>query len=421
MWVSNDLDNNIIISDKTIKHTGKKKWSVVKLIPALTTEICKIQLRASEDNWRRSWCRIGVISENFKSWTSVIDCSGIWMIGGKGDLYENEEYVGRFKGFGAGDLIGLNIDMQKKRLAFYKNEEYNCSLSKLSDVVYIAVAMGGSPISLTIENILIDNSNTIVNDHSTINNNIKKFLSFGNKKYLQSRERIYKEAQALNIFDKCCVEKDNVYDEPIYKEMIERVNCEWFQTSRGGGWWSWKPYIVHKHLKNLNNGDILFYCDAGTQIHNCYKTIDQFNYLFDLVSDSEKCPTGIIAFNTKGQLSTQVEYKWTIKALFYYFDVYDNKSITDTHQVEATVLCICKNKKNMEIIEKWWNTVLFHPELCIGDRRICPILRESWPPGKEGFKDHRHDQSIWSILCKLNNVIIFNHNRNPIYQSHLRF
>ena len=36
------------------------------------------------------------------------------------------------------------------------------------------------------------------------------------------------------------------------------------------------------------------------------------------------------------------------------------------------------------------------------------------------FRDHRHDQSIWSILCKLNNVNILTHDKNPIHQTHYR-
>ena len=32
---------------------------------------------------------------------------------------------------------------------------------------------------------------------------------------------------------------------------------------RGFGFWSWKPYIIHRHLASLPEGEVLLYVDAG--------------------------------------------------------------------------------------------------------------------------------------------------------------
>ena len=71
----------------------------------------------------------------------------------------------------------------------------------------------------------------------------------------------------------------------------------------------------------------------------------------------------------------------------------------------------------MKIIEDWFNLTITHPEFFIGDERFCKLEKMDQFPG---FKDHRHDQSVWSILCKLNKVNILSHNLNPMYQSHFR-
>ena len=60
---------------------------------------------------------------------------------------------------------------------------------------------------------------------------------------------------------------------------------------------------------------------------------------------------------------------------------------------------------------------LTNSELFIGDRRFCDLKQT---PQRKGFRDHRHDQSIWSIICKMNKVTILTHDKNPIYQSHYR-
>jgi hypothetical protein len=31
---------------------------------------------------------------------------------------------------------------------------------------------------------------------------------------------------------------------------------------RGGGYWLWKPYIIHKMLQKINDEDVVFYLDS---------------------------------------------------------------------------------------------------------------------------------------------------------------
>lgn len=57
-------------------------------------------------------------------------------------------------------------------------------------------------------------------------------------------------------------------------------------------------------------------------------------------------------------------------------------------------------------------------ELFIGDRRFSKIINtEAQYPE---FKAHRPDQSVWSILCKLNKINILSHDNNPMIQCHMR-
>src|SRR5215210_9539891 len=40
------------------------------------------------------------------------------------------------------------------------------------------------------------------------------------------------------------------------KEILDEI-C-------GAGYWAWKPFFIIEALKHLRNGDVLFYCDAGS-------------------------------------------------------------------------------------------------------------------------------------------------------------
>lgn len=48
---------------------------------------------------------------------------------------------------------------------------------------------------------------------------------------------------------------------PEFKETMADV----LKHERGAGFYCWKPYIVHREMCRLNDGDILVYCDAGNE------------------------------------------------------------------------------------------------------------------------------------------------------------
>ena len=245
----------------------------------------------------------------------------------------------------------------------------------------------------------------------------KHFLSFGNERFKKSRVRIAKEANDLNIFDNIIIETEDICQEEPFKVVADKILSKYKTTGRGYFWYMWKPYIIYKTLKSLGEGDVIFYCDSGMTIINTSDRINKFKYLLKTVQDKEKCPTGIITFITTGPQKDRLEYMYNLIQVFKHFNVENNDDITKTQQYQAGILVFVKCSKSMEIVEKWFSLTQTHPEYFIGDYRFCDLIRETQIPG---YRDHRHDQSIWSILCKLNNVTVYNHDKNPIYQSHKR-
>lgn len=167
----------------------------------------------------------------------------------------------------------------------------------------------------------------------------------------------------------------------------------------------------------MDYGDILFYCDAGMKIHNNQNTINKFLNLFELVSNNETCKTGIATFITTGNKKERYEYMYNTLSVFEYFNVEKNEYITKTQQCQAGVNIICKTAKSMEKIKKWYQLTVLNPELFVCDRRIYPNYKTKT---LEGFKDHRHDQAIWSVLVKMYDCNILTHDTNPIHQTHYR-
>jgi hypothetical protein len=97
------------------------------------------------------------------------------------------------------------------------------------------------------------------------------------------------------------------------------------------------------------------------------------------------------------------EKQYTKGEVFDYFGVRDNKSIFPS-QICSGIIFIKKCQKSIKIIEKWLK--VFYDDFSLVDDT------PSKSPNFNEFIENRHDQSIWSILAKLNHVTCISHLEN---------
>jgi hypothetical protein len=156
--------------------------------------------------------------------------------------------------------------------------------------------------------------------------------------------------------------------------------------SRGAGYWLWKPYIILKTLNEINYGDILFYCDSGAEFK---KKIDELIPIMD--SDQKQ----ILVFELIGHNNVT----WTKRDCFILTDS-DLPEIVYQKQILAGYLIMRKNEFTIKFIKEWL-------EYCQDYRCLTDSPNEIGLPNYNEFIDHRHDQSILSILSRkhqLNNI-----------------
>ena len=167
---------------------------------------------------------------------------------------------------------------------------------------------------------------------------------------------------------------------------------------RGYGYWFWKPLLLYKILKNLNEGDIVHYLDIGFHINLNFK--NRFNYYIKKLRDNKNW---LLAFqyyplrkyNSKlAKFPDRYEYQYTKKDLFNYFKVSKNKKITHSPQFHAGNFFIKKNIKSKKFLEDWIK--VFEKNFGLIDD--TPSKTKNF----NGFIENRHDQSVFSILCKKN-------------------
>ena len=229
----------------------------------------------------------------------------------------------------------------------------------------------------------------------TFNNqrlNKRYFCTYGDCNFINSRERIINEARITGLFDRCFFYSDlNLPGDEFFKKKNEsNFFLEVASSERIGGCGLWKPYIILKTLEQLNNGDILVYSDAGCKIETDIKSIIQFE---SLLLEIEKSSEGVI-----GIKEPFIERHWTKGDVFEYFKVYEDPDFTDTTQFGSGRLHIVKKcDHSSKIYSYWWEAAKERPDLFYDSPSIVPNLN--------GFIENRHDQSVWSLICKKFEVI----------------
>jgi hypothetical protein len=151
---------------------------------------------------------------------------------------------------------------------------------------------------------------------------------------------------------------------------------------RGYGYWLWKPYLLQQTIQTLHDNDILIYMDAGCTINP--QGIPRFQEYLQILHSS---PFGMIAFQLS---STLQEISYTKRTLL------ENMKITSedkySGQFMATVIMIRKTSYTVTFLKEWYTLATNYENLDDTKHSTLPEYTE--------FRDHRHDQSIYSLLIK---------------------
>lgn len=173
--------------------------------------------------------------------------------------------------------------------------------------------------------------------------------------------------------------------DPVFFEKNRGI----LSAPRGNGYFLWKPYIINQAYEKLSEGDYLIYADAGA----CY--VDQIQKLIDNM-EAEKMDIMIFSLE-----NDKLEKYYTKKDAFILMDCNEPR-YWDTPQSIATYVLIKKTSNGIgnKILEEWLRYAQ--------DERIIsgnPSVLAT--DDVEGFVEHRHDQSILSLLSKKYEVIRF--------------
>ncbi len=227
----------------------------------------------------------------------------------------------------------------------------------------------------------------------------KIFITFcgGQRNFHDAANRLYNQVLNLNLFNgmKIYTDKELKNDHIFWGKHQQFIK----RNPRGWGCWIWKPYIIKKTIDMMKNGDTLLYLDSGCEVDITKKQrmINCFNYAKrDLIVGSQNC----------------IERRWNKMDLMAEMDIIDDKNLS-SKQREAGANMFYINDKTRKFIDKWYELACQYHNIDDSPSKF---------PNFHNFVEHRHDQSIFSLLSKktgiyckeysINNAVEYIRNRS---------
>jgi len=216
------------------------------------------------------------------------------------------------------------------------------------------------------------------------------FITYGNHRFKESKNRLLKEAQEFGEFTTITGYGPHF----LPRDFVEKFK-DILSLPRGGGYWIWRPLLLLKVLETIKDGEFLIYLDAGCKL-NPYGKKRFFEYI-DMLNNSEY---GIMSFQMSGKLgrgNLEKENVWTNSQIFNYLNVPINGEFGNSGQYLGGILVMKKNEHLLKIINLLIKALYDDPLL------YTDHYNTNQHPQ---FKENRHEQSLFSLLRKIYGSVV---------------
>ena len=221
-------------------------------------------------------------------------------------------------------------------------------------------------------------------------------FAFSSHDLKKSAHRLRLQAIESKYYDEIRILNPENFDENMKKKFAHITSDK---NKRGYGYWFWKPLFLQKIMNEINEGDIIHYVDIGCHIQ---KKNSRFNEYLKLL---EELNTWILPFQyhlnqikylDNISFQKREEFKYTKADLLDYFGSLNNKNITHSPQYWAGSFFLAKKKESENFLNEWTN--IFVKKFHLIDDSNSKVKNF------KGFIENRHDQSVFSLLCKTRNL-----------------
>jgi len=205
---------------------------------------------------------------------------------------------------------------------------------------------------------------------------MKYFLIYDDETnvYKENIDRLIDSIKKYSDFEIIIFKKSDIDNEFLEKNK-NILNCK-----RGGGYWLWKPYIINNILTKINDDDSIFYLDSS------YYFIEDFTELYEnkeIVVFSNKPNDPTHKFKHLCKMDVILKYNMQYEAF--------EKEINECW---AGAIYLKKTYFTINFIQSWLKMCSIYQD--ITDTKSITY--------NQYFIDHRHDQSLFTIVVTKNNI-----------------
>lgn len=204
-------------------------------------------------------------------------------------------------------------------------------------------------------------------------------VSFATDQYTQAARLLTKSGRRYGI------DESRVYGpgHPIIARLAhEHPNI--MSSRRGAGYWLWKPYIILDVLDSVPDGTLVLYTDSATTF-----VADPAPFL----AIAESSPVSLF------QMVGRQQSHWTKRDCFVDLEA-DSEEFWNLPQLTAGYQLYRAGDRAKEFVSALSTAMA-------NERRISDTPNVLGRPNLPGFVDHRHDQSILTIVAKKMDAAIF--------------
>ena len=194
----------------------------------------------------------------------------------------------------------------------------------------------------------------------------KYFLVYDDETGRYDLQGLIESVQKYSSFQIIVFKKSEI--DPSFVQAHQHI----LSLPRGGGYWLWKPYIIHKTLERIEKGSFLFYMDSSYMFK---KPFD------DLVAYVDR--NDVVVWKNKPNEPVYPMKEWCK------MDVMNAYNVDGEMEVCWAGTMLLKNTTYSKYLVKKWI------DMCCNADHLTDSPSRS--PNSPAFIEHRHDQSLLTI------------------------
>jgi DNA-binding transcriptional regulator GbsR (MarR family) len=276
--------------------------------------------------------------------------------------------------------------------SFYCDNEFTIESKKLNKVQYfddVIIKHEHPDVNPDINDHIYDSNNKYYGeDRSTferrLTNDFKRKIigiSFATESFDKIQDKLNESLQNSE-----CTEIIKYREYNLPEEFLEKYS-NILKSTRGYGYWCWKPNIILECMNRIDYGDVVIYVDSANIL------INSLNYIVEKSKTSD-----IILFDNRDGNNTGecwLNDKWTKRDCFKILNC-DDPIYWKGKQINASYQVYTKTKFSMQFLNEYASYCL--------DVNAISDEPNIYGDNLESFVDHRHDQSIASLLAIKYNI-----------------